>query len=161
MKLPKIFFSVIFVLFLTVISFLVGKNQLNNNFRILTNGKNNLTFGKTVLKIPQDFSIGKVFLTSMDNKQYIVESAGYSGGPCPWEDDGTQCSYDDENLIGLTTLRIWKNKYGIIAINPQIGTQEDSYVVYGYNPSSKDKYIYLTAGEVQMWKNIITGKKPY
>lgn len=160
MKLLKIFFSFIFVLALIIISFLVGKNQLNSKSSISTNSNNNLTFGTTVLKVPKDFSIGKTYLISNNNKQYIIEAAGYSSGPCPWEDDGTQCSGYDEDLPGFTTLRIWKNKYGVIAINPQVGTQEESYVIYGYNPSGKDKYIYLTAQEVQMWKNIITGKTP-
>lgn len=140
---------------LIVGSFLVGKNQINSEANT-----SKLAFGDRILEIPSSISLGKVYVVAQNNEQYIIEAAGYSGGPCPMGDDGTGCVGHDEKLNGFTTFRIWKNKFGIVGINPQGNTQLDSYVIYRYNPSSTSKYTYMTDQEVQMWKNIILRINP-
>ena len=81
----------------------------------------NFPYVDIVIEFPKDIRI-----TQEDERQVITtNTATYqlqTGAPplglCPWEDDGSGCTYTDEKF-GTGTLRIWYDKEGKFALNFQ------------------------------------------
>lgn len=94
------------------------------------------------------------------NSEYSFTSA--PGGLCPWEDDGSGCTYTDEKISKFgedAKVRVWRdNQRGVFALNFQsleIGKYYvDHFEIYKRSPNES-----FTNSEIATWKNWVMNIK--
>ncbi len=94
------------------------------------------------------------------NSEYSFTSA--AGGLCPWEDDGSGCTYTDEKINKFgedAKVRVWRdNQRGVFALNFQsleIGNYYvDHFEIFKRSPNES-----FTASEITTWKNWVMNIK--
>ena len=94
------------------------------------------------------------------NSEYSFSSA--PGGLCPWEDDGSGCTYTDEKISKFgedAKVRVWRdNQRGVFALNFQsleIGNYYvDHFEIFKHSPNES-----FTNSEIGTWKNWVLNIK--
>lgn len=113
---------------------------------------------KLVVHLPKDAVVEGDFIT-MSGAKYRVYVGGMEGGDsdrCPmFEEERTQCTYDDEVLPNIDTFRVWRDNLGIFKLNPQSIKIQDLYIshfqIVKVSPSEE-----FAPEEVGSWRVILS-----
>lgn len=105
---------------------------------------------EAVVKSDGTTSPHKIQLNEVD---YELSFSQRTGGLCPWEDNGSGCTYSDSTLKNSELLRIWRDNKGVFALNPQ-SIQLDGYymdLLVVTKPSGV-----FSEKDISVWKNILS-----
>jgi hypothetical protein len=100
-------------------------------------------------------------IVTINNIDYSLSAvSGGRGGPCPMEDYGSKCGYDDETIIPLSKFvtinkyRVWHDEKGTFLLNP-ISLMVNGVSINHLEISKSKPNSIFTRSEVDLWKGII------
>ncbi|MCL4365813.1 hypothetical protein M1437_01135 [Patescibacteria group bacterium] len=119
----------------------------------------NTTDMDLVMDLPENVVIDQQKQSiSVDKIRYSVKMDTRMHGLCPWEDDGSGCVYSDKVVNNIPTFRIWADKRGVFALNPQ-SIKIDGYFVDYFVIRKETPNNIFSKDEVDLWENWLKGLK--
>lgn len=133
--------------------------ETDNNLRIISyifkQNSQDENHYDIIIKLPQGSVIDNTNRTVILNgSKYRIGGENFVAGLCPWEDDGSGCTYDDNNSGIAKPLRIWRDNKGVFALNPQ-SIPLDGYFINNFKIFKESPDKIFTQEEINLWKRLL------
>lgn len=108
-----------------------------------------------IIQLPQGSVIDNTNRTVILNgSKYKIAGEKQMFGLCPMEDNGSSCTYNDDNSGIAKPLRIWQDNSGVFALNPQ-SIKLDGYFINNFKIFKESPSKIFTQEEINLWKNLL------